>query len=193
MLAFVLELFQLEHWSMRNIGRCGPVRGQCGPGSMRSGVLVRWLKPGSRNIPWIATSTVFRANVIKIGISYLYNVGSKHWTSSNPWYFTGSELKVWFTCLTIVGFKFVRMHKTYFWCQLWMHDACQIRSRIVIKRSPTVNIHPDHPLGRDNDIKPKDDFQIKKFPIMIFAKPGKPAFKYIYGFLSERRGYFRDL
>ena len=38
------------------------------------------------NLPWIATSTVFRANVIKIEISYLDNVGSKHCTSGNPWY-----------------------------------------------------------------------------------------------------------
>ena len=151
MLAFVLELFQLEHWSMRPFWNSGRLT------KFSSGQGVHDSNQGPEP------------------------------------YFTGSELKAWFTCLTIVGFKFVRMHKTYFWCQLWMHDACQIRSRIVIKRSPTVNIHPDHPLGRDNDIKPKDDFQIKKFPIMIFAKPGKPAFKYIYGFLSERRGYFRDL
>ena len=45
-----------------------------------------WLfRTGPEHVPWIATSTVFRANVIKIGNSYLDNVGSKHCASGNPW------------------------------------------------------------------------------------------------------------
>ena len=48
-------------------------------------VYLKYLKNHQNQLPWIATSTVFRANVIKIGISYLDNVGSKHCTSGNPW------------------------------------------------------------------------------------------------------------
>ena len=42
-----------------------------------------WLfRTGPEHVPWIATSTVFRANVIKIGNSYLDNV---KWGDHSEW------------------------------------------------------------------------------------------------------------